>query len=188
MDTITTAMVLAAEKTGDVGRRVGFDMSEGWGMLLAAWVAALAAVFSAVVTYRAARRQVRDQAEADHRAWRRQNRFEAYQRFINMCEGAQEALEKRRTAPGDGDGGVLRALEQMLSAETAIRLAGPASMADQAREVTKAVHDARTYVLRPKVMPLSLPTREWLELVRGIVAAEQRFVEAAAKVLDDPKL
>jgi len=186
MNTTITALLAAADEPRDIGKTTGIDMSEGWGMVIAAVFTGLFVFAAGLIAYRAGRRQVADQAAAEHRAWRRQNRLEAYQRFITVIEEAHQALEKRLSDPESGNEEVLRALERMLSAETAIRLAGPAAMAGQARDVTKAVHEARGYVFRPRSAWTPAVGLEWTAWVGKIVAAEERFVEAAAKVLDDP--
>lgn len=175
---------LASEKPQDVGRRVGFDMSEGWGMILAAAFSGLFVLLAAVIAYRAGRRQVADQGQIEHQHWVRQNRFDAYQKFIAASDAVDDTLEERRRQPGIGNAPLTRALEGLLGAKARVQLVGPDAMVRSATTVATAAAALQQRMGRPVAQILPLNSQEWRELTEALATAEVQFINNARTTLD----
>ncbi|MFI0156181.1 hypothetical protein [Streptomyces lydicus] len=181
-------MNLIALATGDVGKKVGFDMSDGWGAVIAAVVAVLGTITAGLLAYWAGRRQVKDQAAADHRAWRRQNRFDAYQNLLVTADAFGEEMDRWRLPTTRNTADLGRALNAVASAEVAVRLAGPEEMHGPARAVFAAAGAVYARCRRPgQVLPqvLPVPPQVWANLSQAFLDAQKQFVVDAARLLDD---
>ncbi|MFJ6608178.1 hypothetical protein [Streptomyces lydicus] len=184
-------ITLAGAHVGDVGKKVGFDMSDGWGAVLGAVTAGVFAIVAGILAYKAGRRQVKDQAAADHRAWRRQNRFDAYQKLLVTADAFGDEMDRWRIPTTRSTPDLGKALNAMASAEAAVRLAGPVSMHGPARAVFVAAGAVYARCRRPgQVLPqvLPVPPREWATLSQAFLDAQKTFVEAAAALLDDAEV
>lgn len=164
------------------------SMSDATAAIVAAAIGAAVgipgAIGAGVIAYRAGRRQVADQGVVDHRHWRRQIRFEAYERFLAATDAGMQVLDDRGHGRA-GNAAVLAALEQLLSAQARVRVAGPDAMWQQAQQVTQAFHGVRRQLQGPRGwMPVS--EQAWLGMVASVTGPQDQFVMAAAKVLDDP--
>ncbi|CAM5401151.1 MULTISPECIES: hypothetical protein [Streptomyces] len=176
----------AVSKPGDVGRKVGFDMSEGWGMIFAAAFTGLFVLLAAVIAYRTGRRQVADQGRVEHQHWVRQNRFDAYQKFIAASDAVDDALEERRRHPGIGNAPLTRTLEGLMGAKARVQLVGPDAMVRSAMTVVTAAAALQQRMGRPVTQILPLNGQEWRELTEALVAAEGQFINDARATLDAP--
>ncbi|GAA1065181.1 hypothetical protein [Streptomyces asiaticus] len=176
----------AGAKTGDVGRKVGFDMSEGWGMVFAALLAAIAALLAGWLAYRAGRRQVADQGLIEHRHWRRQNRFDAYQKLMTATDEFAQAMDRWRLPSTRSSAGLDEAMNNLDTAVAWVRLAGPDTMHDQAKHVFTAAGRGYQHLRRPISNMTPIPPALWTEMVQRVIDAQNTFVREAAKVLDDP--
>ncbi|MFD0068173.1 hypothetical protein [Streptomyces sp. NPDC056690] len=161
-------------------------MGDGTAAITAAAIGAAVGIPGAtgagVIAYRAGRRQVADQGVVDHRHWRRQNRFDAYERFLAVTDEALQVMDDRvHGRPGNAV--VVGALEKLLAAQVRVRLAGPDAMWQQARDVTEAFHGRKLQGPRGW-MPI--PGQAWAGMVQSVTGPQSQFVLAAAKVLDDP--
>ncbi|MET7926644.1 hypothetical protein ABZT43_22060 [Streptomyces sp. NPDC005349] len=84
-----------------------------------------------------------------------------------------------------GNPAVLAALEQLVSAQARVRVAGPDVMWQQAQQVTQAFHGVRRQLQGPRGwMPVA--GQVWIGMVQSVTGPQDQFVVAAAKVLDDP--
>ncbi|MFF0736927.1 hypothetical protein ACFYVK_35600 [Streptomyces chartreusis] len=179
-------LTIAVEKSRDVGDRIGWDMSEGWGMLGAAVLAGIFAIVAGVIAYRAGRRQVADQGLIEHRHWQRQNRLDAYQRVLTAADGFTAAMDLWRIPTSRPSANLAGALETLAAAEAGVRLVGPAEMHAPAKAVVSAAGAVyqRTRQLRP--IPLPIPPAQWARLSQDVITATNQFVTKAATVLDTP--
>lgn len=75
-------ITLAGAHIGDVGKKFGFDMSDGWGAVIASVATGVFVLVAAYWAYKAGRRQVKDQAVVEHEQWLRGQRQEAYLGFL----------------------------------------------------------------------------------------------------------
>ncbi|MEU9503178.1 hypothetical protein [Streptomyces sp. NPDC048196] len=181
-------ITLAAGHVGDVGKKVGFDMSDGWGAVIAAVATGVFGLVVGILAYKAGRRQVKDQAAADHRAWRLQNRFDAYRGLLVTADAFGEEMDRWRIPTTRNTADLGRALNALASAEVAVRLAGPVEMHGPARAVFAAAGAVYTRCRRPgQVLPQVLPVspREWANLSQAFLDAQKAFVAEAAKLLDN---
>ncbi|BCK74065.1 hypothetical protein Srufu_080180 (plasmid) [Streptomyces libani subsp. rufus] len=181
-------MNFIALAASDVGKKVGFDMSDGWGAVIASGATGLFMLVTAVVAYKTGRRQVKDQAAADHRAWRRQNRFDAYQRLIAATDAFQEEMDRWIRVATRDRAALGRALETLAAAEAAVRLAGPVGMHAPAKVVFQAAGAVYRHCQRPLSTMMPIPPSVWATMSKALIDAENAFVRAAAQVLDDPEL
>ncbi|MCX5326300.1 hypothetical protein [Streptomyces sp. NBC_00120] len=69
-------------------------MDQGIAALWAAGLGIAGAISSGVLSFRAGRRQVQDQASAEHAHWLRQQRQEAYIAFLSVCDAHQRKIEE----------------------------------------------------------------------------------------------
>lgn len=173
----------------DVGRHVGWDMSDGWGAVIASVVAVLGTVLAGWLAYRAGRRQVKDQATEEHRAWRRQNRFDAYRNLMTMVDEFSAAADAWRLPTTRATAGVPRAMERVASAVAGVRLAGPDAMHAEANALMLAAGQLYQ-LIRGRGYSTLLPVapRAWIAAVQQLQTAQDHFVKEAAKMLDDPSL
>lgn len=179
-------LTTAAEKSRDVGDRIGWDMSEGWGMLGAAILAGIFAIVAGVIAYRAGRRQVADQGFIEHRHWRRQNRLEAYQRVLTASDAFTAAMDVWRIPTTRSSANLAGALETLAAAEAGVRLVGPTAIHTPAKAVTTAAGDVYRRTRRITGAILPIPPAQWLQLSQALIAATNQFVNEAATVLDNP--
>lgn len=185
-------ITMAGAHVGDVGKKVGFDMSEGWGMVIASIATGVFVIGAAVLAYLAGRRQVKDQALADHRAWRRQNRFDAYQKLLVASDAFGEEMDRWLKLSTRDIAALGRAMNVVSSAEAGVRLAGPESMHGPAKAVFVAAGEVYARCRRPagqmvsQIVPgIPIPPRVWVDLSRKLLDAQKAFVEAAAGVVSD---
>ncbi|MGW6404142.1 hypothetical protein [Streptomyces sp. NPDC055134] len=164
------------------------SMSDGTAAIIAAAIGAAVgipgAIGAGVIAYRAGRRQVADQGVVDHRHWRRQNRFDAYERFLAVTDEALQVMDDRVHGRA-GNAVVVAALEKLLAAQARVRLAGPDAMWQQAKDVTEAFHGVRRLLQGPRGW-MPIPGQAWAGMVQSVTGPQSQFVVAAAKVLDDP--
>lgn len=163
-------------------------MNTEWATLAAACIAAAAAIAGAITQYKGVRRQVEDQAAAEHRHWKRQNRFTAYQDFIFSIGAALEALDQRRTNPMAGNRALLTALEAMLRGQAAIGLTGPEQVLTEAKSATVTVGRIRRQVAGGVRSALPIPPQDMVAMVNDAMQAHERFRMAATTALNDPTL
>lgn len=164
------------------------SMSDATAAIVAAAIGAAVgipgAIGAGVIAYRAGRRQVADQGVVDHGHWRRQIRFEAYEKFLAATDAGLQVLDDRIHGRA-GNAAVLAALEQLISAQARVRVAGPDAMWHQAQQVTQAFHAVRQRLQGARGwMPVG--GGAWVAMVQPVMVAQDLFVVAAAKVLDDP--
>ncbi|MFI9781788.1 hypothetical protein ACIHCV_45700 [Streptomyces sp. NPDC051956] len=161
------------------------SMSDGTAAIVAAGIGAAVSIpgviGAAVIAYRAGRRQVADQGVVDHRHWRRQIRFEAYEKFLAATDAGMQVLDDRVHGRA-GNPAVLAALEQLLSAQARVRVAGPDAMWQQAQQ---AFHGVRLQLQGPRGL-VPVPGQVWIGMVQSVTGPQDQFVVVAAKVLDDP--
>lgn len=174
-------ITLAAAHIGDVGKTVGFDMSDGWGTV----IASVATGICGFLAYKAGRRQVKDQAFFEHRHWRRQNRFDAYQRLIAAVDSYEEEMDRWIRLTTRDRQALGKALETVAAAEAGVRLAGPESMRGPAKAVFSAAGAVYRHARQPVSTMMPTPPRLWTDMSRALVDAQNAFVEAAAALLDD---
>ncbi|MCX4993421.1 hypothetical protein [Streptomyces sp. NBC_00568] len=179
-------LTVAAQTSRDVGDRIGWDMSEGWGMLGAAILAGIFAIVAGVIAYRAGRRQVADQGLIEHRHWQRQNRLEAYQRILTSSDAFTTAMDAWRIPTTRASANLGGALETLAAAEAGVRLVGPAEMHTPAKAVVNAAGDVyrRTRTITGAL--LFIPPAQWVQLSQALISATNQFVTQAATVLDTP--
>lgn len=172
----------------DVGEHVGWEMSDGWGAVIAAVVTGLVAIIVGWMAYRAGRRQVADQAVMEHRAWRRQNRREAYAHLHAMSKVFGTVMDQWRYPTTRSPAAMQDAVDRLWAAAAGVRMAGPESMYAHAKAVVDASAAVYTYTRRVVTLSLVMPIAPavWISMSQQIVAAEDAFVVEAAKVLDDP--
>ena len=101
-------MNLLTLATGDVGKKVGFDMSDGWGAVIASVATGVFLLVAAFWAYKAGRRQVADQAAVEHEQWLRGQRQEAYLAFLasldRLARDAEEGCDNLEDyLPGSGE-------------------------------------------------------------------------------------
>ncbi|MFG2097269.1 hypothetical protein [Streptomyces sp. NPDC048612] len=178
-------ITLAAAHVGDVGKKVGFDMSDGWGAVIAAVATGVFGLVVGILAYKAGRRQVKDQAAADHRAWRRQNRFDAYRRLIASVDAFEEEMDRWIRVTTRDRQALGKALEVVAAAEAGVRLAGPESMRGPAKTVFGAAGAVYRHARQPIATMMPTPPRLWTDMSRALVDAQNAFVESAAALLDD---
>ncbi|MGW8722861.1 hypothetical protein ACWGNR_26635 [Streptomyces althioticus] len=176
----------AAEKSRDVGDRIGWDMSEGWGMIGAACLAGIFAIVAGVIAYLAGRRQVADQGLMEHKHWQRQNRLEAYQRVLTTADALTRALDLWRIPSTRSSANVPQALDELIAAEAGVRLVGPKSVHDKAIAVNQVAGAIYQHIQRPTSTMVPVVPAVWNQLTQDLVKAANEFVEAAAAVLEAP--
>lgn len=176
----------AAEKGRDVGVRIGWDMSEAWGMLGAALLAGIFAIVAGVIAYRAGRRQVADQGLVEHRHWQRQNRLDAYQRVLTTSDAFTSAMDTWRLPSTRASANLVQALEAVVAAEAGIRLVGPNTMHGPAKAVVQAAGKVYQRTRGTFVGVLPVPPGQWAQFSQDVIGATNAFVAAAAAVLDTP--
>lgn len=174
----------------DVGKHVGWDMSDGWGAVIAALVAIIGSIVVGWMGYRAGRRQVSDQATAEHRAWRRQNRHEAYKHLLAMADEFGRVMDQWRFTTTRSPAAMLAAVDRLAAGLAGVRLAGPESMHTHGKEIIDAAGQVYAYTRRVQPLSLVMPIApaQWVAMAQKLIQAEDAFVVAAAKVLDDPEL
>ncbi|WP_413802322.1 hypothetical protein [Streptomyces iranensis] len=179
-------VIAAAGGTGDVGRKFGFDMSEGWGMILAAAFTGLFVLLAAVIAYKAGRRQVADQARVEHRSWRRQHRLDAYQQLIRAADEFSDSMEQWKKSRAPDRNAIGQAVDKMVLAEVAVRLVGPEHIHAPARDVVREATELDQYANRPISTMVPIPLHLLEERVQKLNEPLRRFITEAAEVLDDP--
>ncbi|MEU0677345.1 hypothetical protein ABZ330_31510 [Streptomyces sp. NPDC006172] len=191
-----------------------WGMDQGQAAVLAAAIGIPGVLLSGVLSYRAGRRQVRDQGVNEHLHWLRQQRQEHYVRFLQALQLCLKVLEEH-TKPVveatqaveegslevDSDDyqrlysppEVIEKLETLGDMREAIRMLGPEEIDKQADAVLRAVTlrwGSHNYLLNAHV------TREaqnieaaWENMADTSDATSETlraFVQAARSVLTEP--
>ncbi|GAA2582768.1 hypothetical protein [Streptomyces tubercidicus] len=178
-------------------------MDEGIAALVGAAVGAAATTIGAELAFGGAIRQARIQARAEHAQWRRQVRREAFLVFHALIDDVynknwdvledmslQGVLtpahvpitlhESRRVAN--------EVMERIRRARGAIQVEGPRSMYQLARQLDLLAHTIldEVAVLQSKESPEIESIRRTDQWLRTLQSGAEGFLDAAAKVLDNP--
>ncbi|HEX5568969.1 MAG TPA: hypothetical protein VFY14_18945 [Streptomyces sp.] len=172
------------------------DISEGWGIVIGAVCTGVFVLAAGVVAYRAGRRQVADQADAERRAWLRQRREEAYTAMLAAGDEVQDALsgvlairdlddyETNLAQRVEAWRPVNAALKAMLRAGRRVSIVGPSErMPELARELYEAVHAVADTQRAPGLNGGNARLVAFVDAMSQRDRAEEVFVAEANRIL-----
>lgn len=171
-------MTLIAAGAPVVAQPAGLSVAQG--AIIAAAISGSIALVGVILAYRAGRRQVAEQELVAHRAWRRQNRLEAYRDLlvaVDRLHGTLAPYWQRPVTVEDAWPDAVR----LQVAHAAIELAGPPELKEPAETLLDAAVGAFAEVVARKEKAEVAPAH-WDALDK----AKSAFVARAAAVLDDP--
>lgn len=159
---------------------------------IAAAAAVVGAGLGAYGAVRAAKNTGNSQRRSQHEHWRRQTRADAYAQFVNAAAELAPAIlaltSARDSAPEDLRERVVEArrlMSALSKAESAVALAGPGTVAAEARSITRDYG----FILRSTLVGLGLePARRGAPPPSGTDRwpSLSHFRELARSALDDP--
>ncbi|MFE7777700.1 hypothetical protein ACFU5O_28130 [Streptomyces sp. NPDC057445] len=154
--------------------------------------ALLGAVGGGGVTSRNMRRQVKDQADVEHRHWLRQQRQDAYAAFLTACDTVLDTLQSiaalRENPDPQVDMGLLwdaydEAYRTVVRASTVVNIAGPDAMRQQAFRLQRYFTEL-SKIYRAPPDPESLWPWDMASIVYHV--RHKKFVSGARIVLTAP--
>ncbi|WP_405947524.1 hypothetical protein OG588_13755 [Streptomyces prunicolor] len=179
-------------------------MDEGLAALVGAAIGAAATAAGAGLAFGAAVKQARIQARAEHAQWRRQVRRDAYLAFHALVEDVYNKnwdvmedmslqgaltpahvptpLHETRRAAGE-------VMEPIRRARGVVQIEGPPSMYRLAHQLDLLAHIIldEVAILQSRPSPEMDAIRQADEKLQALQAGADGFLDAAAKVLDDPE-
>ncbi|MFD5481253.1 hypothetical protein [Streptomyces hawaiiensis] len=191
-------------------------MDQGQAAIWAAAIGVPGVLLSGVLSYRAGRRQVRDQGANEHLQWLRQQRQERYVGFLQTVDLCLKALEihsgdlvslSDQLDSGDVDAAaydfaplyiprdVLRSIEELAKSRDSLLMLGPDEVDDRAQALFTAVlnywsaHGDALHTLQLGPLPLPDDEPAWTALADAddeTVARRREFIAAARENLTTP--